>query len=71
MKPLTILNKKELDDWHFEHGVTQGHDVYSTKRKPPEGSTFDDGSLIQTHVNKAWVDAETGDSIEIIYEGDS
>lgn len=63
---LTILNKKEIDDFLWENKKDY---CVSIKGDPPDGATYSDGDLIKHKVNVGWRNTRTGATINILYEG--
>lgn len=62
---LKIKNKKELDNWLFQH---RNSSLFAIKGNSPPCSTYEDGSVILSEVNIAWQDQNTGEIFKVEYE---
>lgn len=64
---LEIKNREELNAWMKER-MRKGHSFIAVRGKPPEGSTYEDGTIIKGKVNVGWLDANTNETFGIVYE---
>ena len=66
---LKISNKEEIDNF-IRKALEEGAVVFSVKGNPPQGATYDDGTLITGKINRRWVNDLTNKYTDIKYLGD-
>ncbi len=67
MQNYEIANKAEVDSF-INSAMTKGQVLTALKGEPPKGAKYSDGELITRPINIGWLNNQTGESIEIMYQ---
>jgi hypothetical protein len=67
MKNYEIANKTEIDAF-INSAMINNQTLTPIKGKAPHGALYSDGDLIINSVNIAWLNDQTGETVDVIYQ---